>query len=82
MSGGKGGKGGNLQSLGKRGLFDEGAKRRKPAETGGNLREVRNAATKTGLTLRSRAKRGVSKGGQPASPLPTLRDAHCVRSSG
>ncbi len=34
------------------------------------------------LTLRSIAKRCVSKGGQPALPLPTLRDAHFVRSSG
>jgi hypothetical protein len=38
MSGGKGGKGGNLESLGNTGLSDDGAKRRKPAETGGNLR--------------------------------------------
>ena len=38
MTGGKGAKGGNLESLGNRGLFDDGAKRRKPAETGGNLR--------------------------------------------
>jgi hypothetical protein len=36
MSGGKGAKGGNLQSLGNRALFDDGAKRRKLAETGGN----------------------------------------------
>ena len=36
MSGGKGGKGGNLESLGNRALFDEGAKWRKLAETGGN----------------------------------------------
>ena len=35
-SGGKGGKGGNLQSLGNSGLFDDGATRRKPTETGGN----------------------------------------------
>jgi hypothetical protein len=35
-SGGKGGKGGNLQSFGNNGLFDDGATRRKPAETGGN----------------------------------------------
>ena len=35
-SGGKGGKGGNLQSLGNSGLFDDGATWRKPAETGGN----------------------------------------------
>jgi hypothetical protein len=34
--GGKGGKGGNLQSFGNSGLFDDGATRRKPAETGGN----------------------------------------------
>ena len=33
MSGGKGGKGGNLESLGNTGLADDGAKRRKPAET-------------------------------------------------
>ena len=32
-SGGKGGKGGNLQSFGNSGLFDDGATRRKPAET-------------------------------------------------
>jgi Protein of unknown function (DUF3297) len=32
-SGGKGGKGGNLQSFGNNGLFDDGATRRKPAET-------------------------------------------------
>src|ERR1700736_1413445 len=36
MTGGKGGKGGNLQSFGNSGLFDDGATRRKPAETGGN----------------------------------------------
>ncbi len=35
-SGGKGGKGGNLQSFGNSGLFDDGATWRKPAETGGN----------------------------------------------
>src|SRR5260370_35726517 len=35
MSGGKGAKGGNLESLGKTGLADDAAKRRKPAETGG-----------------------------------------------
>ena len=35
-TGGKGGKGGNLVSLGNGGLSDDGAKRRKPAETGGN----------------------------------------------
>ena len=35
-TGGKGGKGGNLESLGNGGLSDDGAKRRKPAETGGN----------------------------------------------
>jgi hypothetical protein len=35
-SGGKGGKGGNLQSLANSGLFDDGATWRKPAETGGN----------------------------------------------
>jgi len=33
MSGGKGGKGGNPESLGDRALFAAGAKRRKPAET-------------------------------------------------
>jgi hypothetical protein len=38
MSGGKGAKGGNLESLGKTGLADDAAKRRKPAETGGNWR--------------------------------------------
>src|SRR5260370_8869528 len=36
MTGGKGGNGGNLQSFGNSGLFDDGATRRKPAETGGN----------------------------------------------
>ena len=36
MSGGKGAKGGNLESLGNRALFDDGAKRRKP---GGNWRK-------------------------------------------
>jgi hypothetical protein len=36
MSGGKGAKGGNLESLGNRGLADAAAKRRKLAETGGN----------------------------------------------
>ena len=36
MSGGKGAKGGNLESLGNAGLADDVAKRRKPAETGGN----------------------------------------------
>ena len=38
MSGGKGAKGGNLESLGNAGLADDVAKRRKPAETGGNRR--------------------------------------------
>jgi hypothetical protein len=33
MTGGKGAKGGNLESLGNSGLFDDGAKRRKLAET-------------------------------------------------
>jgi hypothetical protein len=37
MSGGKGAKGGNPQSLGNRALFDDGAKRRKP---GGNWRKL------------------------------------------
>src|SRR5260370_11695780 len=36
MSGGKGAKGGNLESAGKTGPPDDAAKRRKPAETGGN----------------------------------------------
>src|SRR5437016_12535275 len=36
MSGGKGAKGGNLESLGNTSLADDVAKRRKPAETGGN----------------------------------------------
>jgi hypothetical protein len=36
MSGGNAGNAGNLQSLGNRALFDDGAKRRKPAEIGGN----------------------------------------------
>src|SRR6266851_6807401 len=36
MSGGKGAKGGNLDSLGNTGPADDAAKRRKPAETGGN----------------------------------------------
>jgi hypothetical protein len=36
MSGGKGAKGGNLESAGKTGPSDDVAKRRKPAETGGN----------------------------------------------
>jgi hypothetical protein len=36
MSGGNAGKGGNLESLGNRALFDDGAKRRKP---GGNWRK-------------------------------------------
>jgi len=35
-TGGKGGKGGNLESAGKTGPADDVAKRRKPAETGGN----------------------------------------------
>src|SRR4030088_3236712 len=38
-----GGKGGNLQSFGNRGLFDDGATRRKPAET-----PCRNFARATG----------------------------------
>src|SRR6202040_2781457 len=38
MSGGKGAKGGNLESSGNRGPADDAAKRRKPAETGGNRR--------------------------------------------
>src|ERR1700730_19448195 len=37
MSGGKGAKGGNLESLGNTGPADDVATRRKPAETGGNL---------------------------------------------
>jgi hypothetical protein len=36
MTGGKGAKGGNLESLGNTGTADDVAKRRKPAETGGN----------------------------------------------
>ena len=36
MSGGKGAKGGNLESAGKTGPADDAAKRRKSAETGGN----------------------------------------------
>ena len=36
MSGGKGGKGGNLELAGKTGPADDAPKRRKPAETGGN----------------------------------------------
>jgi len=36
MSGGKGAKGGNLESLGNTGLADDVATRRKPAGTGGN----------------------------------------------
>jgi hypothetical protein len=36
MSGGKGAKGGNLESAGKTGPADDVAQRRKPAETGGN----------------------------------------------
>ena len=40
MSGGKGAKGGNLESLGNRGLADAAAKRRKLAETGGNGPEL------------------------------------------
>jgi hypothetical protein len=36
LTGGKGGKGGNLESAGKTGPADDVAKRRKPAETGGN----------------------------------------------
>jgi hypothetical protein len=35
----RGGKGGNLQFFGNSGLFDDGATRRKPAETGGNWRK-------------------------------------------
>src|ERR1700738_4008445 len=38
MSGGKGAKGGNLESLGNRGPADDVATRWKPAETGGNRR--------------------------------------------
>jgi hypothetical protein len=40
MSGGKGAKGGNLESLGNTGLADDAAKRRKPAEIGGNQRAL------------------------------------------
>ena len=40
MSGGKGVKGGNLDSLGNRGPPDDAAKRRKPPETGGNRRAL------------------------------------------
>jgi len=36
MTGGKGGKGANLESFGNAGLADDVAQRRKPAETGGN----------------------------------------------
>jgi hypothetical protein len=36
LTSGKGGKGGNLESAGKTGPADDVAKRRKPAETGGN----------------------------------------------
>ena len=40
MSGGKGAKGGNLESLGNTGLADGVATRRKPAETGVNWRKL------------------------------------------
>src|ERR1700704_5655245 len=40
MSGGKGAKGGNLESLGNMGLADDVATRRKPAETGGNFPQL------------------------------------------
>src|SRR5260370_5644934 len=40
MSGGKGAKGGNLESLGNTGPADDVATRRKPAETGGNWRAL------------------------------------------
>ena len=40
MSGGKGAKGGNLESLGNTGPADDVAKRRKRAETGGNWRAL------------------------------------------
>ena len=45
MSGGKGAKGGNLESLGNRGSADAAATRRKPAETGGNRQELVLGAT-------------------------------------
>src|SRR5580704_4481076 len=40
MSGGKGAKGGNLESLGNTGPADDASTRRKPAETGGNRRAL------------------------------------------
>jgi len=40
MSGGKGAKGGNLESLGNTGLADDVATRRKPAGTGGNFPQL------------------------------------------
>jgi hypothetical protein len=57
-----GGKGGNLQSLGNRALFDDGAKRRKP---GGNWRKPRH----DGPTGSSGKFRVVRKGRKPPRPI-------------
>src|SRR5260370_13606162 len=51
MSGGKGAKGGNLESLGNTGLADDAAKRRKPAETGGNWRALPWRGTSGGAAI-------------------------------
>src|SRR5882757_7164167 len=65
-AGGKGGKGGNLQSFGNRGLFDDGATRRKPAET-----PCRNFARATGRIFLSHL--GVHSSSQYRHRLRKLR---------
>ena len=54
MTGGKGAKGGNLDSLGNTGPADDVAKRRKPAETGGNPFWEPHSGTKEFLGARIR----------------------------
>ena len=82
MSGGKGGKGGNLESLGNRALFDDGANRRKP---GGNWRKPPRIPKRRHTPPPHPEEHRVAmclEGWRPALSLPTLRDAHFVRSSG
>ena len=81
-SGGKGGKGGNLQSFGNNGLFDDGATRRKPAET-----PCRNFARETVRIFLSHPRGAVQRldtdiacgncGNSPFPPATTPRQRGC-----
>ena len=73
MSGGKGGKGGNLESSGNTGLSDDGAKRRKLAETGGNL-VFRTASLRSlELSERDAARSAGSRDECARRPFPSTR---------